>query len=138
MNAGLKWKLITGFVLVFIAGGLTGGFLAAGITRHFFSVEAHRGLAAEHMRERLRRQLDLTPEQMTKISPILDQAAKELEEIRKDTTRQVHDVFAQARRDISSDLTDEQREKLKRIRRHHERWHHDRHGQDLSPESTPP
>ena len=50
-NGGLKWKLIAGFVLVFIAGAMTGVFCAAFYAHHFFG-EMHPppGLMAARMK----------------------------------------------------------------------------------------
>jgi len=123
MNTALKWKLIAGFVLVFIAGGVTGGFIAAATTRHYL-FSAHHGIAAERMRNRLQSQLNLTPEQVRKISPVLDKAAAKLEDIRKDTARRVHETFAEAHRQIADDLTPEQRTKLEQLHEGHHRHLH--------------
>ena len=57
-----------GFLLVFIAGGVTGGFIGATHARHFFLGSPHSHRLPDRMREHLRRQLDLTPDQMAKIS----------------------------------------------------------------------
>ena len=140
MNEALKWKLIAGFLLVFIAGGLTGAFVAATTTRHYLFGAGHHGIAAQRMRERLKSELDLTPEQTAKISPIIDKAAAQLEQIRKDTARRVRDVFADTHNQIASDLTPEQRTKLERMRKRHHRMirrSHHRHGPP-PPDSLPP
>ncbi len=79
MNRALRWKLIVGFVLVFVAGGMTGAFFGASHARHLFFAPPHRGMMSEKMRDRFRAQLNLTPEQVAKISPILDKAAAQLE-----------------------------------------------------------
>jgi Spy/CpxP family protein refolding chaperone len=120
MNSALKWKLIAGFLLVFVAGGVTGAFVAAAVTRHFISI--HHGMAAERMRARLQAELNLTPEQMKKISPVIDRTGVQLEQIRMETARKVHDTFAEAHQQISADLTPEQRTKLEQLRRRHQRW----------------
>ncbi len=73
----------------------------------------------ERMRQHLRAELKLTPEEEAKISPIIDKAAAELEQVRKETRRRVHDIFARAHREMSANLTDEQRAKLQRIERRH-------------------
>ena len=138
MSAALKWKLIAGFVLVFIAGGVTGVFLSAAVARHCLLAPVHHGLVAERMRERLRVQLKLTPEQMTKISPIIDKTGTQLEQIRMETGRRVHETFAEANREMSAHLTDEQRAKLEQIRQRHQRWMHHMHGRDSSPTELPP
>jgi hypothetical protein len=128
MNRALQWKLIAGFLLVFIAGGVTGAFFTAAVARHFFFGPPHHGLVAERMRERLRTELKLTPEQVTKISPIVDKAATQLEQIRMNTGLRVHETFAQAHREMSVYLTDEQRVRLEQMRRRHQRWMHRFHG----------
>lgn len=117
MNRVLQWKLIAGFLLVFIAGGITGGFMGAAHARHFFLRGPHRGFVKERMGEHLRRELKLTPEQVAKISPMLDKAGAQLESIRTETAQRVHETMAQAHREIATVLTDEQREKLKQMHR---------------------
>ena len=139
MNRALKWKLIAGFLLVFLAGGLTGAFLGGSHMRHFFK-HHHRGDISERMRERLRRELDLTPEQVARISPILDRAAAQLQQMRRDSGQRVREILDETHRQIAPTLTDEQRQKLQRMKerrrhRHQHRWSH-----DLTPEPslTPP
>ena len=135
MNRALKWKLIVGFVLVFVAGGMTGAFLGASHARHLFFAQPHRGMMSQRLREHYRAQLNLTPEQVAKISPIIDKAAAQLEEIRGTTGRRVHETIAEAHREMAADLTEEQRAKLQEIEARHRRWHH----QAREPrESTPP
>src|SRR6266576_1601786 len=75
MNRALQWKLIAGFILVFIAGGISGAFLGGLYAQQHF-LEFHRPeLIGARMKERLRSELNLTPEQVAKISPIIDKTA---------------------------------------------------------------
>lgn len=128
MNRALQWKLIAGFVLVFIAGGVTGAFFAATQARHFLFPPPEHGAVAAHMRDRLRIELKLTPEQMEKIGPFIDKAGAQLEDVRRDTGRRVHETFMQSHREISPYLTEEQRAKLQRMETRHRGWHHGPHG----------
>ena len=137
MSTALKWKLIAGFVLVFIAGGATGVFLSATVARHCFMGPAHHGLVAERMRARLTAQLKLTPDQVAKISPIIDKAGTQLEQIRRETGRRVHETFADSHHEMSAYLTDEQRAKLEQIRQRHQHWMHRLHRQQASPSESP-
>ena len=41
MSSALKWKLIAGFVLVFLAGGATGVFVSATTAHYFFGAHRH-------------------------------------------------------------------------------------------------
>jgi Spy/CpxP family protein refolding chaperone len=135
MNGALKWKLVAGFVLVFVAGGIAGAALGGLYAQHLL-FEIHRsGSLGDRMKERLRTELSLTPEQVAKVSPIVDKTAAHLQEIRRDTGRRVHAIMAEAHKEIAANLTDEQRQKLQQIEERHRRWHH-RHGPHESiPES---
>ena len=128
MSRALQWKLIAGFLLVFIAGGTTGAFFGASHARSMFSHSPRHGMMAEHMRERLRKELDLTPEQMAKISPIIDKTAGQLEQIRQETGQRVHAIMTDAHREIATNLNDEQRAKLKNLETRFHRWHERRRG----------
>ena len=123
MNRALQWKIIAGFVLVFVAGGVTGAFFAAAQARHFLFASPHQGIVAERMRERLRHELNLTPEQVANISPIVEKAGAELEDIRRYSGRRVHETFVQSHHEISAYLTDDQRAKLRRMEERHRPGH---------------
>ena len=122
MNSALKWKLIAGFLLVFIAGGAAGVFVSATAAHRFFFGPHRHGFAAQAMRDRLRAQLHLTEEQLAKITPITEKAGARLEEIRADTGQRVRETIADAHREISAILTPEQRERLQRMQSQHRGW----------------
>lgn len=125
MNRALKWKLIVGFVLVFVAGGMTGAFLGASHARHLFFAQPHRGMMSQRMRDHYREQLNLTPEQVAKISPIIDKTAAQLEQIRHETGQRVHELFTEAHHEMAAHLSDEQRAKLQAMEaRHHQGMQH--------------
>jgi hypothetical protein len=128
MNRALQWKLITGFLLVFIAGGTTGAFFGASHARRLFFEPPRRALMSERMRERLRTQLDLTPEQVAKISPIIDKTAAQLEQVREETGERVHDLISNAHQEIAANLTEPQRAKLKKMEARYRHWHQRGHG----------
>ena len=124
MNRALKWKLIAGFILVFVAGGISGAFLGGLYARHLFFGFHHPEQIGARMKERLRTELNLTPEQVAKISPLIDKAAIQLREIRQETARRVHETIAETHRQMAANLTDEQRQKLQQIEERHRRLRH--------------
>ena len=136
MNGALKWKLVAGFVLVFVAGGIAGAALGGFYARHLFIEFHHPGRVGDRMKERLRTELKLTPEQVAKISPIADKTDAQLQEIRRDTGRRVHDIMAEAHKEIAANLTNEQRQKLQQIEERHRQWRH-RHGLHESVPESP-
>ena len=141
MNEALKWKLIAGFLLVFIAGGATGIFVTMAISQRFMFAPHPHGFAAQAMKNRLRWQLRLTDEQMAKISPIIDKTGAQLEEIRGDTGRRVRETIAKAHREIEPMLTPEQQQRLKQIEERRRRWFQHRQGaggpSPATPETSP-
>src|SRR6266849_5217485 len=122
MNSALKWKLIAGFLLVFLAGGATGVFVSAAMAHRFFFGPHRHGFAAQAMKNRLQWQLRLTDEQMAKISPIIERTGAQLEEIRGDTGRRVRETIAEAHREIAPILTPEQQQRLKQMEERRRRW----------------
>ena len=94
MNSDLKWKLGLAFLLVFVAGGMTGVFFGVHILRHHMMLgPPHSGDVPDRMREHMRRTLGLTPEQEKKIAPIVDATSAKLETIRVETAERVRTVI---------------------------------------------
>lgn len=134
MSAGLKWKLAVGFLLVFLAGVTTGSF-AWKWHRHAWG-SPRSGALAQHMNERLRDELGLTPAQSAKIAPIVEENAKKLEAIRIESARRVRQTFRETHLQISPDLTPEQRKKLAAMEEKHRRWRE--HHRGFSKHPPPP
>lgn len=121
MTASLKAKLIAGFLLAFLAGGAAGAFFSFHHARHWRAdFGRHPQLLTERMRNRVKDQLDLTPQQLEKIGPILDHASKELQDIRAETGAKVRQVMAETNHALQPELTDVQRAKLEKIQ--HAGW----------------
>ena len=100
MNASLKRKLIAGFILAFLAGGAAGAFLTLHQSQRW---RHHPHSLSERMRDRIKSELDLTPEQFAKVRPILDRAANQLEKIRIESGRNVRQVLAETNRALEPD-----------------------------------
>ena len=128
MNSTLKWKLIVGFLLVFIAGGATGVFVMMTVGHHFMFAEHRHGMVAQTMKNRLRWHLRLTDEQMAKISPIIDKTGAQLEDLRGDTGKRVRDLIAESHREIAQYLTPEQQQRLKQMEERRRQWMRQHHG----------
>jgi len=139
MNSALKWKLIAGFLLVFIAGGATGVFVTMTIGHRFMFAQHPPGVFAQAMKNRLRWQLRLTDDQMAKIGPIIDKTGEKIEEIRADTGRRVRDTINEAHREITQYLTPEQQERLKQVEERRRQWlqHHGPWHRNVAPSVSP-
>ena len=135
MNRALKWKLLAGFLLVFVAGGIAGAALGGWYTRQLLFEVHHPKMIGNIMKEQFRSELHLTPEQLAKISPILDKTAAELQQVRRDIGRRVREIWMEAHRQMDANLTDEQRQRLQQMKERHRRWQHHHGLHEFPPES---
>ena len=139
MNSALKWKLAFAFLLVFIAGVTTGGLFGTHQLKRHFLRPPQSGDVAGKMREHFRRALDLTPEQESKIIPIIDATSTKLEAIRIETAERVRAVMEESKREIAPQLSPEQQEKLAKLEAHHRKilihhgFHHHKPKEKPSP-----
>jgi Spy/CpxP family protein refolding chaperone len=136
MNDALKWKLAFAFLLVFVAGAMT-GFFGTFHLRHHFLGPPHSGDVNERMREHLRRALDLTPEQSAKITPIVDATTAKLEAIRIESAQRVRVVMEESEKQIAPELSPEQQTKLQALKKEHSRMMK-HHGFIPGPDHPPP
>lgn len=123
MSSSLKGKLLAGFVLVFIAGFAAGAFFGAlQAQRRHFDFFRHHTLALR-VRHRLQKRLHLTPEQMRQAEPIVDKTVQQLEAIRAETGKRVHETFVAADRELAPQLTEKQRARLSQMEAAHSKNH---------------
>ena len=140
MNGSLRWKVIASVVLAFLAGAASAVFVGA-LYAHHVTLEIHQpSLASARMKEHLRRQLDLTPEQEAKISPIVEKMTAQLEQIRGETGQRVRQTFEEAHKQLAQYLTPEQKNRLAEMeKRHHAmRIHHGPHPGGPEGDMPPP
>ena len=138
MTRALKWWFTLALVVVFCAGLGTGLFAGA---RHQKRAvyKHHRAFMGERMREHLRRELELTPEQAAQVGPILDRTAAELNSIRQETQQRISETMNSSHQEIAPLLNPDQRERLSQIRERHIRKMRRRHrGPRHGPHGPPP
>jgi Spy/CpxP family protein refolding chaperone len=127
MNSALKGKLALAFLLVFVAGAATGGFLGIHHLKHHIILgPPHSGDVPDKMREHFRRTLGLTVEQENKIAPIIDATSANLEKIRVETAERVRTLMEESKRAVAPLLTPEQQQKLEKLESQHRKMmiHH--------------
>lgn len=119
MMKNFKWWLAAAFVVVFLAGVASGLFAGAMHFHHAMSAGHPGEFMGQRMREHLRRELKLTPEQYEKIAPIIDATSTRMEAIRNETGRRVTEAMNESHDQIVPLLTPEQRERLDQMRERH-------------------
>ena len=127
MNGALKWKLGFAFLLVFFAGATMGAFFGFHhIRRHVILGPPKSGEVGDKMREHFKRSLDLTPEQESKVAPIIESTSAKLETIRLETAERVRLVMEESKKEVAPLLTPEQQQKLDKLEAQHRKMmlHH--------------
>jgi Spy/CpxP family protein refolding chaperone len=130
------WRLAVGVLVVFAAGMATGMFVGARKAHDVLAFKHHHRMG-EHMREHLTRRLQLTPEQVEKLNPIIDDTSKRLHEIRRESGKRVADTMQQAQDAMAPHLTPEQRKVAEQMKMHHKRVLHQRRGGPSPPDDAP-
>ena len=120
MKRALIWWSVIGVLVVFAAGMATGMFVGARKAQDVL-VFKHRKHMGERMRQHLIRELELTPEQIEKVSPIIDDTSRRLQEIRSESGRRVTETMRESHAAIGPHLTPEQRERLDTMKLRHRR-----------------
>ena len=120
MTIPSKSKLVVYLVLLFVLGGVTG----SGITYKLVKTHApgrRPGHSPPDFTERMRAdfqsRLGLSPEQMQKINPMIDQAGVELRSIQTNTMQRVSQVFDNLHAQMRPQLTPEQITRLEEMQK---------------------
>ena len=137
MTRRLKWAVAAGVLMVFAAGIATGMFIDAR-RAHDVLMPKHHHRMGERMREHLTRELQLTPEQIEKVSPIIDDTSRRLQEIRRESGRRVADTMRESRAAMAPHLNADQRERLETLKMRHRRKMRRRGGPPLPAEEEAP
>lgn len=116
------WKVILSMVAIFAVGVVTGGLLIIKIGRQISYRNSPEGwvpLAFSDYKHRLK----LTPEQVQKIKPIMDQAGQDIRAARNSSTQEFMQIIRRANDDITPILTPEQQKIFDEMKAQaRERW----------------
>jgi Spy/CpxP family protein refolding chaperone len=123
-----KWKVLLAFTGIFVAGAVAGGVVMLRVEKERAAQAARVGGAAQpkpaavrtvtvdqygpQQLERYIRQLGLSPEQSTKISPLIDAATQKLDDLSTKNRAATLTIREDLDKEVSALLTDGQRQKL--------------------------
>jgi len=97
---------------VFLAGALAGGFGGYKLGRRPIFRPPNPQSMADHWVGHLRRDLNLTEDQVTRVRPLVEQATAEAESIHAATWERIHGVMTNMNRRLEVVLTPDQCQKL--------------------------
>ncbi|MGI8889437.1 MAG: hypothetical protein ACR2G0_01455 [Chthoniobacterales bacterium] len=137
MSSSRTLRITLYAVLIFLAGAITGAFVAPLFGRHFMRPPDPRQMS-EHMMARLKSGLHLTGAQAEQIRPLLERTGKNLETIRRETTRQVLDRVALTNKEVLALLTPAQQIEFNKMENEHRQRLRHVHPWALPPDEPPP
>jgi uncharacterized membrane protein len=111
------WKVIVVLIGIFAAGGVTGGFVTLRACKNkVLSRPVPEEWAPKHLK-RLVDRLELTPVQQEQISPIIKRNMEQLNRLRNHSMAETQTVVEGMQREITEQLTSEQRTKFDQMNR---------------------
>ncbi|MBI2516751.1 MAG: hypothetical protein HYV95_07515 [Opitutae bacterium] len=111
------WKIVLVLVGMFAAGLVTGGFVAARVIKNIVEKRAMPEQWGPARLKMLANRLELTPEQLEKLRPIVRRDVEDLGRTRNYAFHETKRILERMERDISAVLTPEQRVKFEQINR---------------------
>jgi ATP-dependent Lon protease len=119
----IRWKLISGLLLVFFLGILVGSLTTGFYVKHRLApfVKDPKARKAFIMRK-LTKELQLTSTQKSQIEPIVEQMIEKRREYYLKNRPQIKEIMDQGFDKIEAQLTDDQKEKLEKLREHFKKY----------------
>lgn len=113
MNEFSKGKAICYLAAIFLAGAVGGTVVGYAYgKRQGFPTPPRPSEMARHIMARYQSQLDLTPQQIEKIQPLVEQTTANMDDIHRESWHRVSDGFKRLSQQITEYLTEGQRKKL--------------------------
>lgn len=98
---------------IFLAGVLTGGLLGATLTKQYLVRALRPRVMASRIEKELAQKLDLDPTQQKTTRLLVDRSMTRIMGIYAETVQKIDAELLDAQKELTSELTPEQREKLK-------------------------
>lgn len=111
------WKVIVVLLGIFLAGGVTGGFVTARVCKNKLMNRPVPEEWAPRKLKQLIERLELTPAQQDQIRPIVRRNMEELNRVRNQSMSDAQYVVEGMQSEISEKLTPEQRIKYEQLNR---------------------
>jgi hypothetical protein len=109
MKTASTARLILYMLALFLAGGATGGMIATKLTKDRMYRAPTSSELKSRMRDKLMSRLQLTPEQLGTIDPLITETAAQLQGTCRDSFRRTGQIMKDFNARLASKLTPEQR-----------------------------
>jgi len=133
MSALPQSKIVIYLASIFLVGAISGAVVAWGAAKERrvdVNTRKHTTMrdVCDHLKKRYQSHLDLTPAQMEKVEPILDETWKQMRAIHGRTMQEIDEVLDRSNAEIARELTPQQQVKLVEMTRERQEFHRKRMG----------
>jgi Spy/CpxP family protein refolding chaperone len=115
MKSASTTRLILYIVALFVAGGATGAMIAAKLTRDRMIREPSGQEMTARLRDKLISRLQLTPDQIAKVDPIIEDSTKQTQGFYRDWMNRIGQATKERDARIAALLTPAQQAKLEEL-----------------------
>ena len=117
MNWLRHWKVVLALCGLFVLGAATGSVITLKVVKHVIEARTNPERMSQNLLGEYERRLKLTPEQISKIRPILQRTGREMWELRTEMSGRTFQAIRLSHEEIAAELTPEQREEFTRLNR---------------------
>ncbi len=117
MNLSRSWKIGSGLVALIAVSALTGALVGHCLARKQLEARNNPQTWNKHVTREFNRIVKPTPEQAARIQVYLDNAVRELQEIRRDTIGRSTNVIWRLAAEVDRELTPEQQRAFRTMTR---------------------
>jgi Spy/CpxP family protein refolding chaperone len=117
MSLPAKWKLGLYVLVIFLAGSGSGALITWQICQRVVIAPRTPEQIGTRLRGRFKSRLDLSPDQVQKIDPMIDQAMRQVKVIRRETASRVFANVSHLHEQVELVLTPEQKVKFEVLER---------------------
>lgn len=110
------WKVILALVALFLIGGVTGTAVTLKVVKQIVANRSNPERVPQLMLHEYERRLDLTPEQVEKIRPIMQRTGREMWELRAEMTGRTFQIIRHSNEQIAAELTPEQQKRFEELK----------------------
>ncbi|MFA6545844.1 MAG: hypothetical protein WCS99_15610 [Limisphaerales bacterium] len=115
MNWLQHWKVVLALVVLFVSGAATGTLITLKVVKRVVEGRSNPERVPQFMLHEYERRLDLTPEQMEKIRPIVQLTGREMMELRGEMSGRAFQIFRRSNEKIAAALTPEQKQRFEEL-----------------------
>ena len=112
-----NWKVSLSLVAIFLAGAVTGAVLTLRVVKRIAAQQGQFEKLPGLILGRMQTKLALTPEQTARIKPAVEQATRDLRDLRTSAGTTILAILATLETQIERELTPEQKPPFEKIRR---------------------